>query len=74
MRVPKWFDTINLKRCFNRKRPLYTRLFVANLGSVGLDRGFHTFYALTKRHGQRVWRLGIPRKATSLDLESNLGE
>lgn len=66
MRVLRWLDTINLKpRFMIESDPLYTSLFVANLGSVGLDRVFHHLYE--EGTGSVFGALGIPRKATSLD-------
>ncbi len=45
MKLAGWLDAFNLMPAFMiDPDPMYTSLFVANLGSVGLDRTFHHLY------------------------------
>ena len=45
VRVWMWLDTINLLPfVFFRNDPLYASVFIANLGSIGLDAAFHHNY------------------------------
>ena len=45
VRVVRWLDAHNLlPASFIENDPLYASIFVANLGSVGLDAGFHHLY------------------------------
>jgi hypothetical protein len=45
MGLLRWLDRINLMPAFMiESDPLYTSLFVTNLGSVGLDRTYHHLY------------------------------
>jgi hypothetical protein len=45
VRVVRWLDAHNLlPASFIENDPLYASVFVANLGSVGLDAGFHHLY------------------------------
>ena len=66
MRTLRWLDSINLKPAFMiESDPLYTSLFVANLGSVGLDRTYHHLYE--EGTGSVFGALGVPRKEFVLD-------
>ncbi|MDX2022006.1 MAG: hypothetical protein SF187_17345 [Deltaproteobacteria bacterium] len=66
MALLRWLDGMNLKpRFMIESDPLYTSLFVANLGSVGLDRVFHHLYE--DGTASVFGALGVPRKATALD-------
>jgi hypothetical protein len=61
MRLLRWLDGINLMpRFMIESDPLYTSLFVANLGSVGLDRTSHHLY----EYGTAAMfgAMGTPRK------------
>jgi hypothetical protein len=45
VRIVRWLDAHNLlPASFIENDPLYASIFVANLGSVGLDAGFHHLY------------------------------
>lgn len=66
MRTLRWLDTVNLKpRFMIESDPLYTSLFVANLGSVGLDRTYHHLYE--EGTASVFGALGVPRKETVLN-------
>jgi hypothetical protein len=61
MRALDWLDTVNLKpRFMIESDPLYTSLFVSNLGSIGLDRCTHHLYEVGT--GSLFAALGAPRR------------
>jgi hypothetical protein len=71
MRLLRWLDKVNLMPGFMiASDPLYTSVFVANLGSVGLDRTSHHLY----EHGTAAMfgALGLPRKQQLPDRAGNL--
>ncbi len=66
----RWLDGINLMpRFMIDSDPMYTSMFVANLGSVGLDRTFHHLY----EYGTAAMfaALGMPRKQLMPDRAGN---
>jgi hypothetical protein len=66
MGLLRWLDRVNLMPGWMiAGDPLYTSMFVANLGSVGLDRTSHHLY----EHGTAAMfaALGAPRKQLSPD-------
>ncbi len=66
MRLLRWLDGLNLKpRFMIESDPLYTSLFVANLGSVGLDRTYHHLYE--EGTASIFGVMGTPRRETSFD-------
>lgn len=61
MAALRWLDRINLMPSFMiASDPLYTSIFVANLGSVGLDRTSHHLYEVGT--AAMFGALGVPRK------------
>lgn len=83
--VGRWLDRFNLMpRQMIENDPLYTSLFVANLGSVGLDRTFHHLYEQgtcamfatlgTPKKGIVVGRSGQPEVRDVLDVRWSLDE
>lgn len=62
MALLRWLDRINLMpRFMIESDPLYTSLFVTNLGSVGLDRTYHHLYETGTAGLFAV--MGTPRKS-----------
>jgi hypothetical protein len=71
MGLLRWLDRVNLMPGFMiESDPLYASLFVANLGSVGLDRTYHHLY----EHGTVAMfgALGMPRKQQLPDRAGNM--
>lgn len=69
MRLLRWLDTLNLKpRFMIESDPLYTSMFAANLGSVGLDRTYHHLYEEGTASLFAV--LGSPRRETTFDRKN----
>jgi hypothetical protein len=61
MGLLRWLDAVNLMPGFMIKNdPLYTSVFIANLGSVGLDRTSHHLYETGT--AAMFGAMGIPRK------------
>lgn len=66
MRLLRWLDGVNLKpRFMIESDPLYSSLFAANLGSVGLDRTYHHLYEEGTASLFAV--LGTPRREAGVD-------
>ena len=62
MALLRWLDKVNLMPAFMIENdPLYTSLFVSNLGSVGLDRTYHHLYETGT--APLFASIGAPRKA-----------
>ena len=71
MRLLRWLDCMNLKpRFMIESDPLYTSLFVANLGSVGLDRTYHHLHE--EGTASLFGVMGIPRRETTLDRKQQV--
>lgn len=63
MGLLRWLDRVNLMPAFMiESDPLYTSLFLTNLGSVGLDRTYHHLYE--SGNCPLFGVVGTPRKAT----------
>jgi hypothetical protein len=70
MAVLRWLDRVNLMPGFMIENdPLYTSLFVSNLGSVGLDRVYHHLYE--SGTAAMFASLGAPRKQLMPDRAGN---
>jgi hypothetical protein len=70
MGLLRWLDKVNLMPGFMiESDPLYTSMFVTNLGSVGLDRTYHHLY----EHGTAAMFavMGLPRKQLMPDRAGN---
>lgn len=70
MRALQWLDRVNLMPGWMiASDPLYTSIFLANLGSVGLDRTYHHLY----EYGTAAMfgALGMPRKQLMPDRAGN---
>jgi len=66
----QWLDRINLMpKWMIDSDPMYTSLFVTNLGSVGLDRTYHHLYEYGTAAMFAV--LGVPRKQVMPDRAGN---
>lgn len=66
----RWLDRVNLMPGFMiESDPLYTSIFLGNLGSVGLDRTYHHLY----EHGTAAMFgcLGMPKKQLVPDRAGN---
>jgi hypothetical protein len=70
MRLLRWLDKVNLMPGFMiANDPLYTSVFISNLGSIGLDRTSHHLYE--SGTAAMFGAMGMPRKQLMPDRAGN---